>query len=410
MVNRIHYVLFVDDDPADLQGLHRSMKALEDIWNSDFASTPKEVFEKLGRQSIDAIVTDMDMPGMDGNQLLDLVRQTNPSIMRFVLSGNITDTQVMRSTSLVHQVIAKPCSPEHIFNVVERACRLRDLLTEPQLLRIITGIKNLPSVPVLYNRLLKELESPNASTQSVGNIIAQDTAMTAKILQLVNSAFFGLSDSISSPQRAVSILGLNTVKALVLGIHVFSEYQGKGSLPISIDAIWKHSMLVSNLAFNMAKKLLLPTQVQENARVTGILHDVGKLVLLNIPDFFTRVSPGRNGVIPLEVEYKNLMTSHAEMGGYLLGMWGLPNPIVDATTYHHKPYVKVSEKADLLTVIYAANGLANMCHNEMHIKYNEYLDLSYLERVGVINHLEEWTTMAFELTNNVNISEGDSQK
>jgi putative nucleotidyltransferase with HDIG domain len=345
------------------------------------------------------------MPEMDGIQLLDLVSKTAPGVMRFVLSGNVTDTQVMRSTSLVHQMIPKPTDVEHIFSVVERACRLRDRLKDPRLLRLITGIKKLPSVPLLYNRLIKELQSDKASALTIGNIIAQDAAMTAKILQLVNSAFFGLTDNISSPQRAVSILGLNTVKALVLGIHVFSEYQGQANLPISIDAMWQHSMLTSNLAFNISRSLQLNSQVQENARVSGILHDIGKLVLLKIPDFFQLAQINNHGMITLESEYTVLKTSHAEIGAYLLGMWGLPDPIVDAIAFHHRPDRQVSTKVDLLTTLHIANGLASMCHFERDTDYGAYLDMDYLQNLSVIPRLDEWTSMARVLINNANQEE-----
>jgi putative nucleotidyltransferase with HDIG domain len=400
MVNRIHHVLFVDDDPLVLQGLKRSLEEYSDIWTTDFSSSPKEALDKLSSQSFDAIVTDMHMPGMDGNQLLDIVSRTTPGVMRFVLSGNVTDIQVMRSTGLVHQMIPKPSDMDRIFNIVERACRSRDMLTDPMLLHLITGIKNLPSVPLLYNRLIKELQSEKASSQSIGNIIAQDAAMTAKILQLVNSAFFGLADNVSSPQRAVTILGLNTVKALVLGIHVFSEYQGKTNLPISIDALWKHCMLVSSLAFNISKSLYLTTQDQENARVSGILHDIGKLVLFQIPNFFQEVQLNKFGLISLESEYQVLKTSHAEMGAYLLGMWGLPNAIVEAITFHHKPGMQISDKADLLTTLHTANGLVNMCRFEKDLVYGTYLDLQYLEKLSLLSRLDEWTSMARDLMNN----------
>jgi putative nucleotidyltransferase with HDIG domain len=400
MAKRTHYVLFVDDDPLVLQGLKRSLGEYADDWDTDFTTSTREALDKLSKQSFDAIVTDMHMPGMDGVQLLDLVSQTTPGVMRFVLSGNVTDTQVMRSTSLVHQMIPKPTDVEHIFGVVERACRLRDRLTDPQLLRLITGIKNLPSAPLLYNRLIKELQSENASALTIGNIIAQDAAMTAKILQLVNSAFFGLSDNVSSPQRAVSILGLNTVKALVLGIHVFSEYQGRTNLPISIDAMWQHSMLVSNLAFNIARSLQLNSQVQENARVSGILHDVGKLVLLKIPDFFQQAHVNKYGMITLESEYKVLNTSHAEIGAYLLGMWGLPDPIVDAIAFHHRPGRQVAYKVDLLTTLHIANGLISMCHYEKEPDYAAYLDMDYLQALALMPRLDEWAAMARVLINN----------
>jgi putative nucleotidyltransferase with HDIG domain len=400
MVKKPHFILFVDDDPLVLQGLKRSLEEYSDEWVMDFSSNPKNALEKLSEQEFDAIVTDMHMPVMDGIQLLDLVSKTSPGVMRFVLSGNVTDTQVMRSTGLVHQMIPKPSDMDTIFNIVERACRLREMLTNPQLLHLVTGIKNLPSVPLLYNRLLLELESPNVSTQSVGNIIAQDTAMTAKILQLVNSAFFGLSDNVSSPQRAVTILGLNTVKALVLGIHVFSEYQGRSNLPISIDSLWFHSMMVSTLAFNIARSLQLSTQVQESARVSGILHDIGKLVLLQIPDFCEKIRGKINHEITLESEYQILQTSHAEMGGYLLGMWGLPNPIVNAITFHHHPGAQISGTADLLTALHTANGLANMCRFKMDVNYGDFLDMAYLEKVDVSNRLDEWMIMARQLVDN----------
>ena len=396
----MHSVLFVDDDPMVLQGLKRSLDEYSDVWETDFSSNAKEALQKLTERSFDAIVTDMHMPVMDGNQLLDLVSKTSPGVMRFVLSGHVTDTQVMHSTKLVHQMIAKPCDVDHVFTIVERACRLRDQLTDPRLRQLITEIKNLPSVPSLYNQLIKELDSPNASTQSVGNIIAKDAAMTAKILQLVNSAFFGLSDNISSPHRAVSILGLNTVKALVLGIHVFSEYQNTGTSPAIITSIWKHSLLVSGVANSIARQLKLPSQDQENARVSGLLHDIGKLALLSIPEFTAKVSMDRQGRMSLDMEYSMLKTSHAEIGGYLLGMWGLPTPIVDAVTFHQRPYTKVKENPDLLTALYIANGLVNMTKNEMEPNYLAYFDMPYLERAGLIDQLDGWTEMCRDMSNN----------
>jgi len=394
MGNQIHSILFVDDDPKILQGLKRSVEEYSDHWRTDFASTAKEALQKLSNEPFDAIIADIQMPMMDGIQLLDLVSRTYPGVMRFVLSGNVTDTQAMRSTSVVHQMIAKPSDIDHIFVIVERACRLRDLVANPELKKLITEIKRLPSVPVLYNQLIKELDSPNASTQIIGNIIAKDTAMTAKILQLVNSAFFCLSENINSPQRAVSILGFNTVKALVLGICIFSEYQEYGINPVGINSIWKHSLLVSSVAYTLAQKLNMSIQDQENSRISGILHDIGKLALLSFPEFMNQIYTNGRGEISLEEEYRMLKTSHAEIGGYLLAMWGIPTPIVDSVTFHHRPYSIVREDPDLLSVMYVANGLANMVKNEIEINYSSYLDMSYLKRNGLVNYLDEWTEVA----------------
>ena len=242
MIKRKHSVLFVDDDPLILRAFQRSIDECCSNWTVNFASSGKEALQKLSEQSYDAIVTDMRMPVMDGLQLLDTVTSIAPGVIRFVLSGDTSDTQILKSAYLVHQMIPKPCELEKVYDIVERACCLRDMLSNPQLQRIVTSIGTLPTVPKLYNQLLDQLQSDTASFQDIGKIIAQDAAMTAKILQLVNSAFFSTTENISSPQKAVTILGLNTIKSLVIGIQVFSEYHGRSKLPISVDSIWKHSL------------------------------------------------------------------------------------------------------------------------------------------------------------------------
>lgn len=213
--------------------------------------------------------------------------------------------------------------------------------------------------------------------------------MTAKILHLVNSAFYGLADNISSPQRAITILGLNTVRALVLSNHVFSEYQGKTNLPISIDALWKHSMMVSIVARKIAADLHLTTQEQEDAQISGVLHDIGILLEFKVPDFFTQVTI-KNGLVSVKSEYETMGISHAEMGAYLLGIWGLPAHIVEAVMLHHRPSTQVSGKNSIVTALHIANGLVNMCTIK-DIVYDAYLNINYLTRMGLIEHLDEWS-------------------
>jgi HD-like signal output (HDOD) protein len=399
MTQRKHCILFVDDDPLVLRGFQRTMDEYCDNWEADFASSGKEALVKLSSHPFDAVVTDMHMPIMDGIQLLDAVSRNTPDVIRFVLSGNTSDAQILKSTHLVHQMIPKPCEMEKIYTIVESACLLRDTLSAPQLLRIITGIKTLPSVPKLYNQLLEQLQSETVSSQDVGDVIAQDAAMTAKILQLVNSAFFGTSENISSPQKAVTILGLNTIKSLVLGIQVFSEYQSQGHAPISVDVIWKHSLHVSSLAFSIARSLNLGSPERENARVAGVLHDVGMLFAFQIPRFFHSVRFYKNGHVLIDSEYQFLGVSHTEMGGYLLGIWGLPYPIVEAVTLHYMPGARAAAKPDLVTALHIANGLINMCQVEKQKNYAAFLDISYLQRLGLVERLDEWVPVASDLLN-----------
>jgi len=399
MKKKIHRILFVDDDAMILRGLRRSVDEFSEEWEVDFALSGQEALNKLVQHPFDAVVADMHMPGMDGIQLLNTVSRQMPEVMRFVFSGNTNDVQIMKSTRLVHQMIPKPSDMGKIYGIVERACRLRDMLSDPHLLRVITGIKTLPSVPLLYNKLVKELQSEDASSQVVGDIIAQDAAMTAKILQLVNSAFFGLSDNVSSPQRAVTLLGLNTIKALVLGIQVFSEFQGRKGLPVSVDTIWKHSLRVSSLALSIAKQINLSPQEREDVCVAGVLHDIGILLYFKIPYLTPRSFFPRNDLISTEAEYQVLGTSHAEMGGYLLGIWGLPITIVEAVGFHHTPWQQISTNTSIVDVLYVANGLLNMCLHEKEVAYANYLDMDYMRQTGLSVYLDEWLAMANDLVN-----------
>jgi putative nucleotidyltransferase with HDIG domain len=399
MNSKKNFILFVDDDSLVLRGFQRSINKYCDHWEVEFAASGREALIKLSEKTFDAIVTDIHMPVMDGIQLLDEVSSIHPSVIRFVLSGNTSDAHLIRSIHLAHQIIPKPCAMEKIHDTVERACRLRGLLSDQQLLSIVTGIKTLPSVPRLYKDLLEKFQSDTASSQSIGNTIAQDAAMTAKILQLVNSAFFGMSEPISSPQKAVTFLGISTIRSLVLGLQVFSEFQSKINFPISVDNIWMHSLHVSNLAFMVARSLKLDHQECDDVRVAGILHDIGMLLSFQIPGFFENVKFMKNRQISLESERKFLGTSHAEMGGYLLGLWGVPNLIVEAVTFHHSPENQGAAQPGMLTALHLANGLLNMHQNGDAEIYASYLDMPYLQKLGLVDHLKAWSSMTHEFLN-----------
>lgn len=394
MDQKIHHILFVTNDAAFEKKLIQSLQSCFDIWDVNFAHTTSDALNLLSQKQFDSIITDINIAGMDGFQFLNIVSQMNPGVVRFAFSDNTASHQTIRSTNLVHQMIPRAGNTETLFSTVERVCCLRDRLLDPQLRNIITSIKTLPSVPLLYNRLVRELDSENASSQAIGDIISQDAAMTSKILQLVNSAFFGLPDNVSSPQRAVSLLGFNTIKALVLGIHIFAQYQGQSNRLISIEKMWKHSLAVSNLGFKIAREIGLKPNEQEDTRIAGVLHDTGKLLFFNIPGFFQKVVPGKNGIMTIESEYQVLKTSHEEMGAYLLGMWGLPNVILEAVAFHHQPARVISSKPEIITALHAANGLVTMCDRELEPDYANYLDLAYLEKLGLTKKLDGWTSEA----------------
>ena len=216
-----HAVLFVDDDFNLIQGLRRSLHQLSREWDLFFCNSASEALQILQAHRVDLIVTDMRMPGLGGAELLEIVEGLYPHIIRFVLSGQTDQEIALISSRLAHQFFAKPCDAAQLVEAIQRALDMQFLLPGNQLTAVIASSKHLPSLPSLYFRLVREIESPNASARSIGEIVSQDITMTAKVLQLVNSAFYGLPSKVTSVQMAVAYLGMSTLKALVLYQPIF---------------------------------------------------------------------------------------------------------------------------------------------------------------------------------------------
>jgi putative nucleotidyltransferase with HDIG domain len=188
--------------------------------------------------------------------------------------------------------------------------------------------------------IVKEMQSPDASLKKVGYLISQDVSMSAKILQLVNSSFFGLPRKITDPQRAAVYLGVDTLKALALSVNVFSSSTEDAELcGFSLADMWKRSIMVGRLAQDIARADTDDKKVLDEVMIAGMLHDIGKLILLKVPEQYKQVMDliKESGCDPVEAEYTVMKTSHAELGAYLLGLWGLPDIIVETVAFHHNP-------------------------------------------------------------------------
>ncbi len=316
-------ILFVDDEPNVLGGLRRMLYPLRGEWETAFASSGPDALAKLAESPFDVVVSDMRMPGMDGAQLLTEVMQRYPQVVRIVLSGQSDKEMILRSVGPAHQYLAKPCDAETLKQTIARACVLRDLLADERLKQLVTKVSSLPSLPTVYARMVEALQSPDASIQTVSRIVAEDVGMTAKILQLVNSAFFGLRRHVSSPSEAAVFLGLETIKALVLSIHVFSQFQGASVPGFSLEGLWKHSLAVGAGAKRLAAEENQDRRDVDHALMAGLLHDAGKLVLAaNLPEQYAEAlarAADSQGP-PWQAERDVVGAGHAEVGAYLLGL------------------------------------------------------------------------------------------
>jgi HD-like signal output (HDOD) protein/CheY-like chemotaxis protein len=386
-------ILFVDDETKVLEGLKRMLHGMRREWEMAFATSGQEALEILGSKPYHVLVSDMRMPGMDGYQLLDKVRQLHPQVVRIILSGYADQEMVLKSVHSAHQYLAKPCEAELLKATVTRACALRNLLSDASLVQLISQISSLPSLPDLYVKVIDEINSPNPSIQKIAESIARDVGMAAKILQLANSAFFGIGHQVNSPLRAVTILGFDTIKALIMTAQIFSQFDASIPSGFSIDDLWTHSMRCGVLAKTVARVEGLERVAIEDAFLGGLLHDVGKLVLIvNLPDRYREVTTlaAATGKALWEAEQEVLGTGHAQVGAYLMGLWGLPDRIVEAIAFHHRPSGCLDLSFSTLTAVHIADVLDHELLTGGNPTTAERLDHQYLLTLQLTERLPAW--------------------
>jgi HD-like signal output (HDOD) protein/CheY-like chemotaxis protein len=386
-------VLFVDDDPNVLQGLRRMLRAYRHEWDMAFAGDGGEALALLERERFDVIVSDMRMPGMDGAELLSRVQDLHPHMVRIILSGQSEKEEVMRALGPTHQYLAKPCEPQALQEAIGSVLQLREVLENEHLKGLVAQLHTVPSLPSVYREVVAELRSDDPSIQRIGQLIARDAGMTAKVLQLANSAFFSPARYITSTTDAAALLGTDTIQSLVLSAHVFKEFAGSRASGLGAEALAAHSLKVSLASRELCRVETATRAMCETALIAGMLHDLGKLVLAaNMPtEYAEAIERARTEGLPMrETEALVLGASHAEVGAYLVGLWGLPHGLVEALAYHHAPSRCPPGGFSVLTAVHVANALINAHDASPGSLGSPALDASYLDRLGLTSRLELW--------------------
>jgi HD-like signal output (HDOD) protein len=350
-------ILFVDDERDLLDGLRARLYKHRRDWNMQFVASGAEALAIFEQRPVDLVVSDVRMPGMDGGQLLSTVKQRWPTTVRIIVSGYADPVQAVRLTSLAHQYVAKPCDSQQLENIIERCFNLQDLLAQEPLRKVVGRIGKLPAMPKTYGRLQAALSQPNVTAGEVGDIVNADAAIASKVLQITNSAFFRLRKPMVRIKDAVTYLGFATIRNLVLSAEIFSQWNSPlSSLGVDPEQLQNHAQLAAAACKSLAGGRASP----DDAWLAGLLHDIGYWVLVQeCPDELkAALELSRSRHLPL-VECERLTTgaSHAEIGAYLLGLWGLPYSIVEAVALHHAPTSITPHGYDLLGALAVSHAL-----------------------------------------------------
>lgn len=399
-------VLFVDDDPNILSGLRRMLRSMRHEWEMDFQESGQAGLDAMAENPFDIVVSDMKMPGMDGAEFLQRVKEKFPETTRFVLSGHAEREVILKSVGPTHQYLSKPCDPEVLKKAIERSGLLRGILQDDQLKGLVASMTSLPSMPDLFRKIVEMVQDPDVSLERIGQVISQDVGMSANILKVVNSAFFGANRHFTNISHAVSFLGLETINSLVLGTELFSQFEGSAVPQRYIDSLWHHSMECAMGARAVALAAGLDKDAGDDAFMAGVLHDAGQIVLaINETERFNRVLDRvRNGEVDhLIAEREEFGVTHAEVGAYLIGLWGLSDSIVAAIAYHHDPISSTAMGVEPLTAVHLSNVVAR--HSEAtEAETAALLQVEYLNTQGGPDNWKQWRQKCLKT-----ICEGASQ-
>lgn len=390
-------ILFVDDEQHLLDGLKRSLRSQRNVWEMVFTSSGEQALRLADEQHFDVVVTDMRMPGMNGAELLKQLSENYPDMIRLILSGHSDETLILKAVPYAHQFLSKPCDVEVIKHVIARSLKLKALVADSRMQALVSQVRSLPTLPKLYIQLTDLLNSDRASIQQVGEVIGQDPAMVSKILQMVNSAFFGIGHHISSPVQAATMLGAETLRGLVLSAGIFMQFDTKALHvgDFTLEALHRHSLQVSRLAKAIAESMGAEKQVVEDSLLAGLLHDIGKLLLIqSLPNEYQKCFNKMNDCQAelLEAERSVFHVDHGQVGAYLLGLWALPDSLVEAVAYHHEPQLSEHFGFSPLLAVHVADALISADSTDASV-IPVGLDMDYLAAVGVTDRLDGWRAL-----------------
>lgn len=392
-------ILFVDDDELILRSMERVLRrpAQENGWELCFATDGDSALAEMSKAPIEVLLADANMGRMSGATLLRKVQERDPAVVRILLSGH-TGLDILRTAlPYAHQFLPKPCDGQLLRATLESACALRSLLAKPEMRQLVGSSNELPSGPRTFIELSNALANPNASARAVSEIIDRDVAISARVLQLVSSAFYGLPRAVTSIGGAVAYLGVEVIKAIVLSVEVSRMFPLTQSIPdFSVDALQQHGTRVTQFA----KRILGHEPGGDVLIVAGLLQDSGQLVLASraAARFGVALSTAASRKQPLsDIETDMFGATHADIGAYLLGLWGLPQRVVNTVANHLEPQRAHGRVFDAAGALYVSNLLLadpDVPAVDEVPPRSIAIDLSFLRMVGVAHQLDEWRRVA----------------
>lgn len=386
-------ILFVDDEPNVLTSIRRGLRKKNEEWAMTFADGADQAMQELSEQKFDIVVSDVTMPKIDGVAFLQQVRNQYPDTVRILMSGTAHGEVLMRAVPVAHRFLSKPWNIKSLLTDLTRAFELRDFMCHTELRAVVGSVATLPVLPAVYQKLCATLETPNSRLEDVVAVVERDPGVVARLLHIVNSAFFAAPRPLSTTMETIRYLGTSLLKSLLLTSEIFSSFD-ESKLPrgFALSDMQNHALLTAKLAQRIA------TDNKDTALSAGLLHSVGKLIFADrMPEEWGKafIQSKEEGAVLSNVEMEHFNTDYAQVGGYLLGLWGLPQEMVEAIAYHNTPMQSGETGLGLAATTHIASVLAAEALNLSGYA----LDAELLTSVPQIDtKLDKWRSLAARYT------------
>ncbi|MCL2064127.1 MAG: HDOD domain-containing protein [Candidatus Cloacimonetes bacterium] len=361
------------------------------------------LINSIVKEEIDYIFVDIASNRQDLLSFLNKVQEEFPHVVRVLITDTLSNDLVLMANDLIHLIIEKKTLDQNLKNIFLRAARLRNMLKNPDLIKLTNSFNNLVVLKPQHLQLLQYLSRDDYTNKEICEIIEKNVALSAKVLQVANMTAFAPTQIVQSVSVAVFFLGANILRALVLNMQVFSIDSGKGNLYRYISILERHCQNIASCSKTIAIAFNADRNLQNDSYTAGLLHDIGKLVIMDKTPNWEKIQKlsDENDLIIWKAEEAFLGTTHAQIGAYFLGIWNFPDSIIDAVAYHHNPCSCDNISISPLTFVHIAEAMIKENKTVSLEEFQKQLDIDYLDKLGLtekaINYYKSYLGLTIEV-------------
>jgi response regulator RpfG family c-di-GMP phosphodiesterase len=392
-------IVFVDDDLNVLRGLRRRMMGVRPQWTIRFFESAELALVGLAEHPADVVVSDMRMPSMDGAEFLRIVAQQSPKTSRILLSGYADEAAIQDGTAATHHFLTKPCSDVEIIHAIERGLILRNYLSDPVLVDLLTQTPEELAWPPTFQRLhtILQFRGPH-SLAELNDFAADHPALTALALELAQReqlvAFGPERDFIS----LVKLLGFDSIKALCV---LWSQLGQSEQLDArTATALLHRPLVLGQMAANIARIRKMSADAIDQVRAAALLCHIGEIIisrLLPTAHLASRMRADTEGCDIISAEISEMGIAHPAISACICSLWGFSHEIVESIAFHHRPEAAPTANSDRVLIVYAAQHFARKAGIDGVTRAAKYdLAQGYIRKCGAANDWAVWEKTCIE--------------